>query len=134
MNQIALIGLLILIFGLIFLTFYFIRILISFIQANRYGLKVNYKQAKVLWKESCLKKEFLIGVKEIWELYPIPIEKLTMHYLAGGNLNNIKNGIIEFNLRKKEPNVWFLTTFDLAKRNLPKEIEKAEKNNWRFEL
>lgn len=134
MNQIALIGLLILIFESIFLTFYFIRILISFIKANRYGLKINYKQAKVLWKESCLKKEFLIGVKEIWELYPIPIEKLTMHYLAGGNLNNIKNGIIEFNLRKKEPNVWFLTTFDLAKRNLPKEIEKAEKNNWRFEL
>ena len=90
MSQIALVGLLISIFGIIFLTFYFARILISLIQANRYGLKVNFKQAKVLWRDSCLKKEFLIGVKEIWDLYPIPIEKLTMHYLAGGNLSNIK--------------------------------------------
>ncbi|MFA7290425.1 MAG: hypothetical protein WC055_16235 [Melioribacteraceae bacterium] len=134
MNQIALVGVLILIFGLIYLMFYFTRILISLIQANRYGLRVNLKQAKVLWRDSCLKKEFLLGVKEIWDVYPIPIENLTMHYLAGGNLNNIKNGLVEFSLRNREPNVWFLTTFDLAKRNLPDEIDKAEKNDWKFEL
>lgn len=47
---------------------------------------------------------------------------------------NIKNGLIEFEKRNKEPNEWFLTTFDLAKRDLKKEIEKAEKNDWKYLL
>ena len=134
MNQIILISLLILIFTLIFFSVYFIPVLFAKIIARTNGLTLNWKQAKFVAKNYCLRKDFLIGVKEIWELHPIPIEKLTTHYLAGGNLNNIKNGLIEFDIRNKEPDIWFLTTFDLAQRNLPKEIEKAEKNDWKFEL
>ncbi len=134
MNQIILISLLILIFTLIFFSVYFIPVLFAKIIARTNGLTLNWKQAKFVAKNYCLKKDFLIGVKEIWSLYPIPIEKLVSQHLAGGDLKNIKNGLYEFSIRKKEPDIWFLTTFDLAKRNLVKEIDKAEKNDWKFEL
>jgi uncharacterized protein YqfA (UPF0365 family) len=81
-----------------------------------------------------LQKDFLIGLRGIWEIYPFAVNKLTNHYLAGGDFQNIKNGLIEFEKRNKEPNEWFLTTFDLAKKDLKKEIEKAEKNDWKYVL
>lgn len=130
----TLIALLIILFALIFSSVYYVPVFIAKIIAAKNGLKLNLKQAKIVSKNHCLKKDFLIRVKEIWNLHPIPIEKLTMHYLAGGDLGNIKHGIYEFKVRNKEPDIWFLMTFDLAKRNLTKEIEKAEKNDWKFEL
>lgn len=134
MSDLVIVGLLILILGSIILFFYFLRILFAVIIAKRQGLNLSMKQARFLWKHLCLRKDFLIGVREIWSLYPMPLEKLTMHYLAGGNLKNIKIGLYEFSIRNKKPDIWFLTTFDLAKRNLVEEIEKAEKNDWKFEL
>lgn len=36
--------------------------------------------------------------------------------------------------RNKEPNIKILIALDLAKHDLKAAVEKAEKNNWRFEL
>lgn len=133
-DQFILIVLIILFFALIFGSVYFFPIFFAKIRAKSIGLKINFGQAKILAKDKCLQKDFLIGLREIWKIYPFEISKLTHHYLAGGDLINIKNGLLEFKDRNKEPNEWFLTTFDLAKRDLKEEIIKAEKNEWKYEL
>jgi uncharacterized protein YqfA (UPF0365 family) len=133
-DQLILITGLIFLFALIFGSVYFLPIVFALIRAKSFGLKLNLKQAKILTKDKCLQKEFLIGLREIWEIYPFELHKLTHHYLAGGDFQNIKNGLLEFRKRNKEPNEWFLTTFDLAKRDLRNEISKAEKNDWKYEL
>ncbi len=68
-------------------------------------------------------KDFLIEVREVWEIYPIQLDNLVNHYYAGGNLKNLKVEISEMIKRKKEP-----------KRDLKTEVEKAERNNWMFEF
>jgi len=133
-DQLRLIAVLIFIFILIFGSVYFIPIIFAKIRAKKFGIKLNFRQAKTLAKDKCLQKDFLIGLRDIWEIYPFELHKLTHHYLAGGDFKNIKNGLIEFNKRDKEPNEWFLTTFDLAKRDLIDEISKAEQNDWKYEL
>ena len=133
-DQIILITGLIFLFALIFGSVYFLPILFAKIRAKSFGLKINFEQAKILAKDKCLQKDFLIGVRDIWAIYPFDVRKLTNHYLAGGDLINIKNGLVEFRNKNKEPNEWFLTTFDLAKRDLKKEVEKAQQNDWRYEL
>lgn len=134
LDQFLLIVALILLFALIFGSVYFLPIVFAKMRAKSFGLKLNFAQAKTLARDKCLQKDFLIGLREIWEIYPFEINKLTNHYLAGGDFQNIKNGLIEFEKRNKEPNEWFLITFDLAKRDLKKEIEKAEKNDWKYEF
>lgn len=133
-DQLILIVALILLFALIFGSVYFLPIVFAKIRAKSFGLKLNFVQAKTLAKDKCLQKDFLIGLRDIWRIYPFEVNKLTSHYLAGGDLQNIKNGLIEFKKKNKEPNEWFLTTFDLAKRDLRNEISKAEKNDWKYEL
>lgn len=113
---------------------YYFPILFAKIRAGSFGLNLSYNDSKILAKDKCLQRDFLLGLREIWDIYPFELRKLTNHYLAGGNLYNIKSGLIEFKKRNKEPNEWFLTTFDLAKRDLVEEISKAEKNEWKFEL
>jgi uncharacterized protein YqfA (UPF0365 family) len=134
LDQLLLIVAFILLFAFIFGSVYILPIAFALVRAKAFGLKLNFKQAKTLAKDKCLQKDFLIGLREIWEIYPFSLYKLTDHYLAGGDLKNIKNGLIEFDKRNKEPNEWFLTTFDLAKKDLKREIEKAEKNDWKYEL
>lgn len=134
LNHIILIFFIVLILALTFGIVYFIPILFAKIRAMTFGLQIDFKNAKILAKDKCLQKDFLTGLKEIWEIYKFDLRKLTNHYLAGGDLQNIKNGLIEFQKYKKEPDEWFLTTFDLAKRDLIAEIAKAEKNDWKFEL
>lgn len=133
-DQLILIAGLIFLFALIFGSVYFLPIVFAFIRAKTFGLKLNYREAKTVAKDKCLQKDFLIGLREIWDIYPFELHKLTHHYLAGGDFQNIKNGLVEFKKRNKEPNEWFLITFDLAKRDLRKEILKAEKNDWKYEL
>jgi len=133
-DQFLLILALIILFVFILGSVYFLPIVFAKIRANLFGLRLNFRQAKILAKDKCLQKDFLIELREILDIYPFEVSKLTNHYLAGGDLRNIKNGLVEFKNRNKEPNEWFLTTFDLAKRDLIKEIIKAEKNDWRYEL
>ncbi|BDD01481.1 hypothetical protein PEPS_37610 (plasmid) [Persicobacter psychrovividus] len=121
-------------FALIFGSVYFLPIVFALIRAKSFGLKLNFKQAQTLTKDKCLHKDFLIGLRDIWDIYPFELHKLTDHYLAGGDFKNIKKGLLEFRKRNREPNEWFLTTFDLAKRDLANEISKAEKNDWKYEL
>ena len=122
------------IFCLIFATVYFFPIFLAKFQASRHGLKLTFKQSKFIAKNYCTKKEFFIGVKGIWGLTNIPIEKLVPHFQAGGNLLNIKNGLTELKMRNKEIDFQTLAIFDLAGRNLILEVEKAEKRNWKFDL
>ncbi len=119
---------------MIFGSVYFLPILFAKVRSKKYGLKIDFKQAKSLAKNKCLKKDFLIGLKEIWEIYPIELDKIISHYYAGGNLNNLKIGISEMLLRNKEPNLIMLTALNLTNRDLKIEVEKAAKNEWRFEL
>ena len=133
-NLIILIFLLVLFFTLIFGLVYLIPIVFAKYRAKSFGLEIDFRNAKILAKDKCLQNDFLIGLREIWDIYPFDLRKLTHQYLAGGDLQNIKNGLIEFENRNKEPNEWFLITFDLAKRDLKEEIVKAEKNNWKFEF
>ena len=125
---------LILLFTLIFGSVYFLPIAITILRSKIFGLKISLGQAKILVKNKCVSKVFLIGVKNVWEVYPIQLDKLVNHYFAGGDLNNIKNGVSEMIKREKEPNINILTTLDLAKRDLKSEVEKAERNNWNFEF
>jgi len=133
-DQFILIVVLILFFALIFGSVYLFPIIFAKMRARSFGLKLDFKQARILSKDKCLQKDFLNGLYEIWEIYPFDINKMTSHYLAGGNLENIKNGLLEFKKRNKEPNEWFLITFDLAKRDLKIETIKAEKNDWKYDL
>jgi len=126
--------LLVTVFCLVFLTVYFFPIFLAKFQASRHGLKLTYKQSKFIAKNYCIKKDFFVGVKGIWGLSNIPIEKLVPHFHAGGNLSNIKNGLTELKMRNKEIDFQTLAIFDLAGRNLTLEVEKAEKRNWKFDL
>jgi hypothetical protein len=85
-------------------------------------------------KNKCLSKDFLIAVKEIWELYPVKLDILVTQYFAGGDLQSLKVGISEMIKRKRRPNINMLTAMNIAKRDLKLEVEKAEKNNWNFEF
>lgn len=133
-DQIILIIVLIILFAVVFGSVYFLPIAFAKIRSNVLGLKLDFRQAKLLAKKQCLTKEFIIGVREIWEIYPVQLDKLVSHYFAGGNLNNLRSGISEMNKRKREPNINMLTVLDLAKRDLKAEVEKAEKNDWKFEF
>ena len=118
---------------LIFASVYVLPIAIAKLRSKSLGLNIDFNQAKLLAKNKCLTKDFLFKVKEIWAVHPTQLDILIHHYFAGGDLNNLKIGILEMTKRKKEPNIKMLTTLELAKRDLKSEVEKAERNNWRFE-
>lgn len=73
-------------------------------------------------------------VKDIWELADIPVDKLTSHYNAKGDLRNLRDGIIEMKQQSRDIDFSTLSTFDLAGRNLREEVKKAEMKNWVFDL
>ena len=103
-DQFLLIIALILLFVLIFGSVYFLPIAFAKMRSKKLGLKIDNKQAKMLAKNKCLTKDFLIAVKEIWEFYPIELEILVTQYFAGGDLQSLKIGISEMIKRKKEDN------------------------------
>lgn len=131
-DQILLILALIIIFGLIFGSVYFLPILMIKLRSHHYGLKLDFRQSKILAKNYCAHKDFLIGTREIWKIYPVQLERLVSYFNAGGNMNNLKIGISEMLLKEKEPDITMLTALSLAKQDLKVAVEKAEKNNWKF--
>ena len=133
-DQIILIVILLVFFTIIFSSVYFLPILFAKVRSQKFGLKLNFKQAQTLAKYKCLKKDFLIGLREVWEIYPIELEKAVSHYYAGGNLINLKIGISEMKSRNKEPDIIMLTALDLTNRDLKIAVEKAAKNDWSFEF
>jgi hypothetical protein len=94
-------------------------------RAKAFGLELSKEEASFVQKGFCLQKDFLKGAKSILDLKPIPIEKLVIHYLAGGNLQNISNGIIEWQKRQKEVNFNDLSAVDLMGKDLKYEIENS---------
>lgn len=131
-DHILLIFALIIIFGLIFGSVYFLPILMTKLRSHRYGLKLDFRQSKILAKNYCAHKDFLVGTREIWKIYPVQLERLVSYFNAGGNMNNLKIGISEMLLKEKEPDITMLTALSLAKQDLKVAVEKAEKNNWKF--
>lgn len=103
-------------------------------RASTLGLDLTYGQARIITKGFCNKKEFLLTVKEIWTWADIPVDKLTNHFNAKGDLTNLKDGIIEMKQKNRDIDFSTLSTFDLAGRDLKEEIKKAEKKNWVFDL
>lgn len=91
-------------------------------RANTFGLGLTMEEAEIVQKMFCIRKEFFEGVKGIWEQHKIPIEKLTNHYLANGNLDNIKEGIKELKIRNRNIDFNILSAIDLAGMNLKSEI------------
>jgi uncharacterized protein YqfA (UPF0365 family) len=75
-----------------------------------------------------------LTVKEIWVWTNIPVDKLTTHFNAKGDLTNLRDGIIQMKQKNKDIDFSTLSAFDLAGRDLKAEIEKAEKRNWVFDL
>jgi hypothetical protein len=98
-------------------------------RAKSFGLELSKEEASYVQKGFCLQKEFLKGAKAILDLKPIPIEKLVTHHLAGGNLQNISNGIIELQKRQKEVNFNDLSAIDLMGKDLKYEIENSGLEN-----
>ena len=134
MNTAIIIGLFGLFIGSILATVHFLPTLITKWRASILGLNLTIGQARTVTNNFCNKRDFLLNVKEIWFWTDIPIEKLTFHYLAKGDLTNLRDGIIEMKQKNREIDFQTLTTFDLAGRNLKSEIKKAELNNWTFNL
>ncbi len=128
---IALVGLFI---TTIFGTIYFLPTMLTKWRASTLGLDLTYGQARIITKAFCNKKEFLLTVKEIWVWTNIPVDKLTNHFNAKGDLTNLRDGIIEMKQKNRDIDFSTLSTFDLAGRDLKEEIEKAEKRNWVFDL
>ncbi len=124
------IGLLGLVFGIV----YFLPTLITVLKSRYYGLKISFRQGRTLVKNHCVSKDFLISISEIWEVYPVPLIILINHFHAGGNLDNLKNGISEMITRNKEPNINTLSALELSKHDLRESVRKAASNNWRFEF
>ena len=91
-------------------------------------------QARIVTKDFCNKKDFLLAVKDIWFWAEIPIDKLTNHNNAKGDLKTLRDGIIEMKQRNREVDFSTLCSLDLAGRDLKQEINKAEGRNWVFDL
>src|SRR4051812_29184335 len=134
MDSIIIIGLVGLFSATIFATVYFLPTMLTKWRASTLGLNLTYGQAKIITKDFCNKKEFLLTAKEIWLWTDIPVEKLTTHYNAKGNLINLRDGIIEMKQKNRHIDFSTLSTFDLAGRDLKQEIRKAETRNWVFDL
>lgn len=64
-------------------------------RASALGLNLTYGQARIITKDNCNKKDSLLRVTEIWFWEEPPIEKLTNHYNAKGDLRNLRDGIIQ---------------------------------------
>ena len=131
-DQFFLLLILLAFFALIFCSIYLIPILFARQRSKHFGLKIKFKQARFLAKNKCLKKDFLIGAKDILTVYPVNLDELVNHYYAGGDLKNLKSGINEMLMREKEPNIKVLIALDLTNKDLKIEVEKAEKNKWIF--
>jgi uncharacterized protein YqfA (UPF0365 family) len=134
MTDIISIGLVGLFIVTIFATVYFLPTMLTKWRASTLGLDLTYRQARIVTKDFCNKKEFLLTVKEIWVWTNIPVDKLTTHFNAKGDLTNLRDGIIQMKQKNKDIDFSTLSAFDLAGRDLKAEIEKAEKRNWVFDL
>ena len=134
MDSVIIIGLVGLFIATVFVTVYFLPTMLTKWKASTLGLNLTYGQARIITKDFCNKKEFLLEVKEIWFWTAIPVDKLTNHYNAKGDLTNLRNGIIEMKQKNRDIDFSTLSTFDLAGRDLKEEIRKAETRNWVFDL
>ncbi|MBN7811557.1 hypothetical protein J0A68_11390 [Algoriphagus sp. H41] len=134
MDSVIIIGLVGLFIATIFATVYFLPTMLTSWRASALGLNLTYGQARIITKDFCNKKEFFLTVKDIWELADIPVDKLTSHYNAKGDLRNLRDGIIEMKQQSRDIDFSTLSTFDLAGRNLREEVKKAEMKNWVFDL
>jgi hypothetical protein len=95
-------------------------------RAKTFGLDLTIEEAEIVQKSFCIKKEFFEGVKGIWKLHKIPIEKLANHFLASGNLSNIQEGIKELKSRNRNVDFNILSAIDLAGRDLKSEITACD--------
>ena len=134
MDSVIIIGLVGLFIATIFATVYFLPTMLTKWRASSLGLNLTYGQARIITKDFCNKKEFLLTVREIWVWADISVDKLTNHYNAKGNLRNLRDGIIEMKQKNRDIDFSTLSTFDLAGRDLKEEIKKAETRNWVFDL
>ena len=134
MDSVIIIGLVGLFIATIFATVYFLPTMLTKWRASTLGLNLTYGQARIVTKDFCNKKEFLVTVKEIWVWADISVDKLTNHYNAKGDLRNLRDGIIEMKQKNRDIDFSTLSTFDLAGRDLKDEIRKAETRNWIFDL
>lgn len=83
---------------------------------------MTIKEAEIVQKNFCIKKEFFEGVKGIWGLHRIPVEKLANHFLASGNLSNIQEGIKELKSRNRDVDFNILSAIDLVGKDHKSEI------------
>jgi uncharacterized protein YqfA (UPF0365 family) len=134
MIDIIIIGLIGLFIIAMFSFVYFMPTLLTKWRASSLGLNLTYGQARTITKSYCNKKDFLIDVKDIWFWVNVPIDRLTTHYHAKGDLKNLKDGIIEMKQKNRDIDFTTLATFDLAGKDLKEEIKKAETKNWVFDL
>ena len=134
MDTVIIIGLVGLFIATIFATIYFLPTMLTKWRASTLGLNLTYGQARIITKDFCNKKEFLLTVKEIWAWADISIDKLTNHYNAKSDLRNLRDGIIEMKQKNRDIDFPTLSAFDLAGRDLKDEIRKAETRNWVFDL
>jgi len=67
-----------------------------------------------------LKEYCQLAVKDIWSWVDIPIDKLTNHYKAKGELTNLKDRIIGIKQKNRDIDFNTFATFDLAGQDLIK--------------
>ena len=134
MSTVIIIGFIGLLVATILAIVHFLPTLIVKWRASTLGLNLTHRQARIVTKDFCNKKDFLVTVKEIWFWADIPIDVLTNHYNAKGDLKNLRDGIITMKQKNRDIDFRTLSTFDLAGRDLKEEIKKAETKNWVFDL
>jgi uncharacterized protein YqfA (UPF0365 family) len=134
-DGLIIVGILFFVIGFLFGVVYLLPPFIIRARALMLGLEVTLKHVRIISKKHGNRKDFLLDVKEIWNCVDIPIEKLIIHYLANGDLSNLRNGIIIKMTELNRPiDFPMLTAIDLAGGNLIAENEKAASNNWVFGL
>lgn len=111
------------IIGIPFLIIY-IPIVLAKFRAKSFGLDLNWSEALIVRHNST--KEFLLSIKEIRSLTEVSILSLQAHFLAGGNLENVKQRIVELQKRKLEVTFSILSAIDLTGKDLKTEIINAE--------
>ncbi|WP_162054536.1 flotillin-like FloA family protein [Pontibacter pamirensis] len=95
-------------------------------RAKSFGLELTKDEALIVQNGFCIKKDFLVGAKGILDLKQVQIEKLVNHYLAGGNLENVRRGILELQKRQKDVDFATLSAIDLAGKDLKYEIKNSD--------
>ena len=93
-----------------------------------HGIEVSWKDARGLHYPTCLKKEFFYQAIEVLRIEDITFKKLCTHFMAGGNLEYLRNTIIELKTAAINYEIDDLLTLNLTARKIKGNITNYQKD------